>query len=277
MMSSAGNDKLFIGVDFSGAAMAGKSIWLASGCTTTESKFSNHSGLKIYDCRRAETLPGSGRNRDLCLKALRNFVESQQDVLIGFDFPFGLPRELVKEDSWESFVLNFPEHYNSPQQFRCACLEKSGRRELKRVTDYDCRAPFSPYNLRIFRQTYYGICDLLNPLVRTKKASILPMQEAMPGLPRLIEICPASTLKAHNCYSSYKGRGTDKYNKRLIILQFLEREKNLIFNTVELREKVLKDSAGDALDSVIALYASSKAKELLPESKDLEIEGYTYY
>ncbi len=58
----------------------------------------------------------------------------------------------------------------------------------------------------LFRQTYYGVLDLLKPLVRTKKASILPMQEAMPGLPRLIEICPASTLKAHNCYSSYKGR-----------------------------------------------------------------------
>jgi len=132
------------GVDFSGAVDAGRRIWIASGVIEKRA-------LRIEECRRGEALPGSGRAREQCLAALREFIRSRRGCAFGLDFPFGLPRALVKEASWEEFVRAFPDRYSTPEEFRDVCQRASCGVELRRATDRESRTPFSPYNLRVYR------------------------------------------------------------------------------------------------------------------------------
>ena len=93
------------GVDFSGARDAGKKVWIAAGAVVNDV-------LHIQECYRAEALPNSGRERDRCLASLRELVTREKTAVFGFDFPFGLPQELVPEtNDWEAFALAFPERY----------------------------------------------------------------------------------------------------------------------------------------------------------------------
>lgn len=261
------------GVDFSGAVDAGRKIWIASGVI-------EGSALRIEACRSAETLPGSGRNRGRCLKALRDFIGEQQGCSFGFDFPFGLPRALVKEKSWKDFVLAFARRYATPEKFRAACYGAAGGFELRRVTDLESRTPFSPYNLRLYRQTYFGIRDLLGPLVRDRLTCVLPMQKRLPGRPWLLEICPASVLKRKRLYQPYKGNGQARRAARARILRGIE-EGGLSIPAPALRSLIVKDRDGDALDSVIAAFATfrtvSDPASLAARGNDAyALEGYVY-
>lgn len=95
-------------MDFSGARNAGRKVWVASATFHGEA-------LQLEDCRRGESLPGGGRELAVCLQALVDFTESEKDAGFGLDFPFGIPSELVKDDSWESFIAGFPERYKTPE------------------------------------------------------------------------------------------------------------------------------------------------------------------
>jgi hypothetical protein len=147
------------GVDFSGAAKAGNKIWITSG--VIEGK-----ALRVEACHRAADLPGSSQDRDRCLAALRDFIRQGEASAFGLDFPFGLPRALIQEDCWEDFIFSFSNRYPDPEAFREACRAVAGGSELKRVTDRESHTPFSPYNIRLYRQTYFGIRDVLGPLLR---------------------------------------------------------------------------------------------------------------
>jgi hypothetical protein len=270
------------GVDFSGAAKAGKKIWITRGVI-------EGSLLRIEACHRAADLPGLllsaaqgqvGQDRGRCLAALRDFVQRETASAFGFDFPFGLPRDLVAEDSWEEFVLSFPDRYASPEEFRETCRKAAGDSELKRVTDRESRTPFSPYNLRLYRQTYFGIRDVLAPLVRDQQACVLPMQPALPGRAWVMEICPASTLKQENLKGSYKGKGPGRYVARAYILAEIER-RACLSTPGPLRPAILEDHEGDALDSVVAASAVFRALRdpgrLAVGGNDVyALEGYVY-
>ncbi len=262
------------GVDFSGASDGGRNIWIASGVIRGDA-------LCIEGCFRAEDLPGSGRERARCLAALRDFIHGEGGAAFGLDFPFGLPATLVKDQTWEDFARAFPRRYGTPAQFREACLTAAGGRELRRVTDGERRTPFSPYNLRLYRQTYFGICDLLVPLVASRSACVLPMQRALPHKPWVLEICPASLLKRHNLYLPYKGNGAGRRAARARILGCLERAGALRLAAQRLRDAVLDNPKGDALDSVLAALATFRALRapLHPapaDHKAYAIEGYVY-
>ncbi|MDZ4132604.1 MAG: hypothetical protein U1E11_05650, partial [Dethiobacteria bacterium] len=84
------------------------------------------------------------------LTALLYYISRHSNAVIGFDFPFGLPEQLVVDNNWEDCILTFAEKFSSPEQFRKYCFDSAGCRELKRQTDINCKAPFSPYNLRLF-------------------------------------------------------------------------------------------------------------------------------
>ena len=176
----------------------------------------------------------------------------------GIDFPFGLPQSLVKEEGWEDFVLSFPRNYPSTEAFRKILRSSSGGYELKRVTDKECQTPFSPYNLRLYRQTYFGICKILSPLIRDHLVCVLPMQKALPDKTWLLEVCPASTLKQAHLYFPYKGSSRSHYSARTRILTWVEEACGMSLpGTVRLA--VLDDNYGDALDSVIATVATFRA------------------
>ncbi len=259
------------GVDFSGGKNAGDRISIAIGTTTGDV-------LEIIDCRRARDLLGVAE-RDRCLRTLRDFVATQTSCAFGFDFPFGLPYNVVQADSWEEFVLSFSHRYPSPEQFREACWIAAGNREERRLTDRESKTPFSPYNRRLFRQTYYGIRDVLAPLVRDHLASVLPMQSASSDGPWLLEICPASTLKRMGLPQSYKGNGgvVDRRGIRAFILDELEKA-GLAIQSAELRSAILRDRNGDALDSVVAAFATFRAVCSAAPGLTREhlLEGYVY-
>lgn len=274
-MRSSDHPRQVYGVDFSGAKNAGKKIWIARGVVDGDA-------LRIEDCRRAEALPGSGKSRDRCLAALRDFMGRKETAVFGLDFPFGLPRVLIKQDSWEVFVLSFPDDYTSPEAFRRVCRETAGGRELKRVTDRESQTPFSPYNLRLYRQTYFGIRDVLHPLVRDRLACVLPMQSALPDRLWILEICPASTLKRENLYLRGYKRGTDEgYRARVRILEGIEATGFLCVPSSAVRSAVQDDRHGDALDSIVAAFATFRAlrnpASLAPKGDDAyKLEGYVY-
>ena len=271
--SENSRDRIY-GVDFSGAKDAGRRMWIAGG--TAEGDM-----LRIETCHSADALPGSGRGRDRCLAALWDFIGENAACAFGLDFPFGLPQSLVGQDSWDDFVASFPGAYASPQAFRQSCRAAAGGRELKRVTDRESKTPFAPYNLRLYRQTYFGIRDVLHPLVRDGLACVLPMQRRRADRAWVLEICPASTLKVAGLYMSYKDGPYEHRAARECILERLEATSALSLSTPAVREAVLNDRGGDALDSVIAALATFRAlrdpAHLVVESgSPYALEGYVY-
>jgi hypothetical protein len=268
------NPREVFGVDFSGAADAGKKIWVANGSSKGER-------LLIKDCRRADSLPASGKDRDRCLTALRDFIKSRSNAAFGLDFPFGLPGHFIADRSWEDFVASFPRRYEDPKRFRDTCSSAADGRELKRVTDSEAKTPFASYNLRLYRQTYYGISKILSPLVSDSLACVLPMQSRVDGKPWLLEVCPASTLKARNLYFPYKGRTAEHRQARTRIVGEIEKMGLVHGLDPVIRKLVVEDKGGDALDSVIAALATFHAVRhggpVLAQYKDFyKIEGYVY-
>ena len=263
------------GVDFSGAAKAGKRIWIASGRI-------RGGGLDIEDCRQGQDLPGSSGELTQCLAALRQFISKQKECVFGMDFPFGLPADLVRAGGWDAFVLSFGDRYEDAEHFNETCRLAANRRELRRITDEECQTPFSPYNLRLYRQTYYGIRDVLGPLVRERSVSVLPMQSPLPGKPWLLEVCPASTLrKLGVLHRPYKGRDEESRRNRARILKGIEGSGAVSIRAAGLRAMVIDDSGGDALDSVVAALASFCAlsaisQSRVPKSKPYALEGHVY-
>ena len=214
------------------------------------------------------------------LAALTNAIARVYASVLGPDAL--LYQALVKQKkSWEDFVLSFPGNYFAPEEFRRLCHEASGGHEIKRITDIESQTPFSPYNLRLYRQTYHGIRDVLHPLVRDQLVCVLPMQSALPGKPWILEICPASTLKRKGLYLSYKGRTNAHHAARAFVLESLEATGPLSIPAQGVRSAILEDRGGDALDSVIAAFATFRTLRhpalLAVESSDAyALEGYVY-
>jgi hypothetical protein len=260
------------GVDFSGAADAGRRIWVASGEVEGAS-------LRIDACRPAEALPGGGRGRVAALGALRALVAEEPEGVFGLDFPFTLPLSLTVEETWEAFALAFGERYADAMTFRRACWEAAGGRELWRQTDRETKTPFTATNLRICRQTFHGIRDLLAPLAREGRASVLPMQPARPGRAWLLEICPAATLKQRGLYAPYKGSASGRRESRARILAELAADGLCL--APALGDGLLDDPGGDALDAVIAAVTAASVLRRPgalrpPPGGPYAREGYVY-
>lgn len=234
-----------LGIDFSGAVDAGRRVWI------TEGEIQGNR-LKIKKCLRGDELPTSGQDRDRCLQSLQKFISKNSDCAFGLDFSFGLPEALVDERSWSEFILTFPRKYRSAEAFRLRCRAAEVNGELKRLTDRESRTPFCPYNLRIYRQTYYGICKLLFPLVKSGKVCVVPMQPLSPGKAWIFEICPASLLKSISLYQPYKGKTRNHLHNRRQILKFFLDRKTIFFSGAHLLDRIIHNSEGDALDSLLA-------------------------
>lgn len=261
------------GIDFSGGTYASKKIWVAGG----EIK---NGKLCINACMQAERLPGGSTDRDLSYKAIRDFILGSGDGVFGMDFPFGLPVTIARSESWSSFVSTFPWTFETPEGFREELLKDAGDEEVKRVTDSEVKAPFSPISLWIYRQTFFGIKDILKPLVADDLARVLPMQERDKSKPALVEVCPAVFLKNHKIYDQYKGAKGEFDKHRESILDKLC-EMGLSFDNTELRQKAIDDNDGDAIDSLISAFIvfkiiQDKGKFDIGWNEAYSLEGYIY-
>lgn len=262
------------GVDFSGAQSAGDKIWLASGIILDEEVF-------IEGCFRGRDLPGGTRDRGEALQALRRFIHQRPGCAFGLDFPFGLPEGITNDyASWEAFVRDFPSVYDDPDDFYEKCKE-AGRRlptdriEHKRGTDESANAPFSPYNIRIKNQTFYGIANVLAPLVEDEKARVLPMQPQTDDLPRLIEVCPSSTLNRLNLpRSGYKDNDENAAATRRRILDGLEEAG--IHLPSEIHKTAVNEPEGDSVDSIVAAFATADNAAADTMCYPGKVEGHIY-
>ena len=239
-----------LGVDFSGARDAGNKIWIAEAVVTAN-------GIDIDSCRPARDLPGGAVDRDRALRALVEHLAGKADALAGLDFPFSLPATLIPDRSWEEFVSGFARCFPTPESFRDDCTDRGGG-ELKRRTDVEARVPFSAYNLRLYRQTYWGIRDVLHPLIADDAARVIPIQTPRAGASVIAEICPASILKREGLYRSYKGRGPALRMARAFIVERLIEQRALRRPGVSVLSRMLADTGGDALDAVIAAIGAAR-------------------
>jgi hypothetical protein len=266
------------GIDFSGAVDAGRKIWISLAMI-------KGGVLEIRNCFQGFSLPDSGKKLHDCLPALVEFITNHRNSLFGFDFPFGIPQAIFKKfgfENWAGFIAVFPKQFNCPHEFQSKCKEVFGKREAKRTTDRESHTPFSPYNLRLFRQTYFGIKDILYPLLTNGRACVMPMQEIINDRPLILEICPRSTLIRENIAGrKYKGKTQEHRGNRRHILKNLK-DKNVIIPNDDHSRLIIDDPGGDAIDSVLAAYTVWKAL-LNPTfpfptgwKKEYALEGYVY-
>jgi hypothetical protein len=261
--------KRVLGVDFSGANDAGRKIWIA------ECKRRRGNQLELIHLRPAAALEGGGMAPSVAIAALARHIIRDPDTIAGCDFPFTLPKAVFDRASWESFVADFARRFADPDSFRRWALLRANGRELRRAADRDARTPFNSYNLRIYRQTWWGIAHLIAPLVLSGAAIVRPFQKLAPRA-ILIEACPACTLKRIGVYPAYKGRtGPHRLERKavlekLIALGLLERP------SPKIRRILLDNAGGDALDAVIAAIGAARADITAEPSPDQRIEGVIY-
>ncbi len=259
-----------VGVDFSGAKDAGRHIWMSTG---KESQGS----LQITNCEPASDFFGVSTNRDVVLDQLVTYVDSLDDTTVGMDFPFGVPEEVAqvvfKASTWLELV-NSPQWSRlNPKQFRqqSSNLVKGGVRD----TDAMHRGS-SPYDIRIHKQTYYGIRDVLKPLVK-RNVSVAPMVNN--GSPTVLETYPAATLAREDGMFGRRYKN-DKSPSRRMSHNFDELAKvgDLDLSSVS-KNRITDNVEGDAIDSLVAALATFRASNnssLFNTTQKTRVEGRIY-
>ncbi|HNB25848.1 MAG TPA: DUF429 domain-containing protein [Alphaproteobacteria bacterium] len=265
-----------LGVDFSGASDAGRKIWIAEGRHNAKGAFA------LVSCIPAIDLPSSGAAPAEAIPALVRHIAGLGGIpgraaRVGCDFPFSLPRGQLEARTWRGFVLGYAGRYATADTFRAAFRSQPEAAAFKRLTDREARTPFNAHNLRLYRQTWWGIAGVLAPLVRKGAATVYPQQDLRAGKPALIEVCPASTLKSIGLYPSYKGRGAAPRRARQRILDGLIARGALAAPPASLRKLLLDNEGGDALDAAIAAVATAQADLSGPPDALQRLEGRVYY
>ncbi len=241
------------GIDFSGGEQAGAKIWVAEGVV-------ERGRLAIRHLVRADALPGGSKKRQPALAALRRFIIDKPDLIAGCDFPFSLPKPLLHGRDWKSWLLAEMGLHRSADAFRDACRAETDKKEWRRATDREAGTPFCPYNLWLYKQTYWGVTGLLAPLIANAQAVVFPMMEDEPGKPAIIETCPASVLKrwyGNRGNVGYKKRGRAFASRRQEIVSRLKSEGVDLATPVA--DKAVEMANGDPLDALLAAFATWKA------------------
>lgn len=260
-----------LGVDFSGASDAGRKIWIAEGRQAT------HGALELDSCIAAIDLPGGGKAPSQAVPALSRHIAGLGPARVGCDFPFSLPRDLVKAPNWRSFALRYAADFADADTFRALMRSQQNKVERKRATDLIAKTPFNSYNLRLYRQTWWGIAGLLRPLIARRLASVRPQQTIVAGRPVLIEVCAACTLKSIDLYPPYKGGAARHRRARQRILDGLIDRGVLMAPARRMRALLLDNEGGDALDAVIGAVATARADLMAAPDAFQRLEGRVYY
>lgn len=260
-----------LGVDFSGASDAGRKIWVAEG------RLDGNGALDVLTCVAAIDLPGGGKAPAQAVPALARHIAGLGVARVGCDFPFSLPRNLVGARSWRSFAIRYAADFVDADTFRSLMRTRHNAAEHKRMTDRIAKTPFNSYNLRLYRQTWWGISGLLRPLIANRAASVRPQQKLLPGKPTLIEVCAACTLKSIDLYPPYKGKEAAHRKARQRILDHLIDRGALVAPAKPMHRVLLHNEGGDALDAVIGAVATARADLSKEPDAYQRLEGRVYY
>lgn len=276
------------GVDFSGAQDAGRNIWLAEAVVTAETDGGDvfdGEGLRVVDCRPATEWFDGPADREAVLPALTAFLGGLGGgVAVGLDFPFGLPAPLVGVDDWETFLHRFPGCFSSPDELRRRCSERAellgddGKTKLFRATDEPLSA-LSPYDLRLQAQTFYGIRDVLRPLVTSDAVRVHPMQRPAPDKVSLLEVYPAGVLDELGLHHTKYKDGSDAGRERREEIVAGLGDAGVAIDD-DVRNRAIADDGGDALDALVAAvgtYRNTRDPNTLYTTDECRaIEGHIY-
>ncbi len=272
-----------IGVDFSGAALAGKNAWLAEFAVRSDLS------LELLHLHSIGQLAKSETREATCNYLVDRISESSQ-TLFGFDFPFGLPIELGL-GSWTKQLQHIRQFESGARDYGLALVQRAqstlDRIHVRRQTDTESRTPFDCYHYRIIYQTFHGMRDVLGPIAKQPETAILPFQYAKASAASrwVCEACPSSTLKRlalpSRMYKQTSGNhlSDDRKQVRQTILAGLRSQVTI---RPKHRRIMMDNLGGDALDAVIAGMGVWNSWHRIDHQqtaadKRYPREGYVYY
>ena len=168
------------------------------------------------------------------------------------DAPVGMPMSTLESHElhgdWLA-VAEWMESFGGARPWRAA-LRSIERTEPRRVADHDARTPMAPMNLRVFKQTWTLVCEVLLPLAREGQVSIEPMRPVRGATVSVGEGCPASVLQRRGWPSrAYKGQGEPPQRVREEILRRLRGAG--VRTSAAVQRQAAEDTEGDIVDALI--------------------------
>ena len=236
-----------VGVDFSGAKLAGRTAW-AAFCDVTDG------GPRVRTLKPLGRFAGSDERADV-MAWLVGAIAGSDRTLWAMDFPFALPFDTF--GGWPQQLEHVAAWPGGAHEWGVDRLELADREHRRRQTDLDEKAPFDCYHYRIVYQTFHGMRDVLRPLAGDPHTAIVPLQAGRVAAARrfVVEACPSSTLKRLGLpYQNYKqpgGKPPDAKRRatRRAIFRGLAGRGSL---SPHYRRLCMNDPGGDALDAVLA-------------------------
>lgn len=249
---------LLHGVDFSGADSGG-----AAKIRVVERELSSP--------RSAVVVRGQFDRTGL-VRAIRASASDGRAHLWRVDAPSGLPLATLAEcgltGDWMA-VAEWMRGLGSPRGWRKDVREHT-RREPRRVCDAAAATPLAPMNLRVFKQTWTFMCEVLLPLAEAG-VSVEPMRPVAGARTVVCEGCPASVLAARGwARRGYKGAGEPPARVRAETVRELRNNGMTIPPAVA--EQAIADQEGDLLDAL--LLVTEPAHTVVP--REAIIEGWVY-
>ncbi|MEL6106402.1 MAG: DUF429 domain-containing protein [Planctomycetota bacterium] len=258
--------KTVFGVDYSGAAQAGRNAWLAElSCEQPFIATDREPPFQLITLAPLERLAGASE-RDTVNRYLAERIVQSSGAFWGFDFPFGLPIEL-NLGRWTDQVELATHYAGNAKEFGRMLVEKTeqrlGSKHVRRATDKETQTPFDCYHYRIIYQTFHGMRDVLGSIHHNSRVCVLPFQyQKLVGNKTagvVVEACPSSTLKRLGLpFKNYKQSGNKPPEKkhqrnRREILQTLDA---FVEISPHRRRVMMSNPGGDALDAVLAAVGS---------------------
>ncbi|MBL0276667.1 MAG: DUF429 domain-containing protein [Anaeromyxobacter sp.] len=250
-----------VGIDWSGAADASRKVWAATIVL-------HPSGPRLESVRR----PFSERGPEAVSSVLGTWLSRGEYDVAGLDFCFGLEASHLSRlglptEGPSRLGREVARAFCTPEELRAAVVT-----EKKRDTDEKSDAPFAPTNLRMYKQTYWG----LRALAETP-ATLPPWSFA--GDRVVVEVLPAAVARWLGCTSTYKGRGEVAKNQRKDLLARLSSATGMAVGPDDAKQ-IVEDEEGDACDAVLAALAAASAWAAsfsgAPPSAAASGEGWIY-
>ncbi|MEY4118799.1 MAG: hypothetical protein RLZZ116_2127 [Planctomycetota bacterium] len=262
--------RLFLhGVDFSGADGGG-----AAKIRIAEREAGARSAVSV----RGKV------DRNGLRKAILESASDGRRHLWRIDAPFGLPVECFAGErpdgmadgplTWRA-IADWMAGFDTARDWRGAMRDMS-RREPKRICDREFRTPLAPMNLRVFKQTFTVIKEILLPLAE-EGIAIEPVSVPSDGAARVrvCEGCPASVLQHRGWPAKgYKGSGEPPRVRREEIIRLLRKDGLEIPSQVAV--EAIHDVEGDVLDSLILVTEPLGVEIPAEHAATAAIEAWVY-
>ncbi|WP_224332515.1 DUF429 domain-containing protein [Haloprofundus halobius] len=253
---------------------SGERSWVVEAEVTEQS-------LHVVDCATVAQRFGVSPRRSDTVTALVSFLADLDGrCAVGLDFPFGLPKSVIPERRWRRFVDRIPDWFSSPEDMTKRCrmharlVTDGAESSVLRATEEPLSA-VAAYDPRLCAETFYGIRDVLRPLVLTDTARIVPMQLPKEDRPLILETYPAGTLDTLRCQKR-EVRPPGGPTPTLVLESLTHREVEL---SSSIRERVC-DAGDDALEAVVAAFATFRnatdPANLRMTDELPSVEGYIY-